>query len=100
MSDFQKPSIGQQGRYAIGSDCYPITVVYVSPSGKTIRVQHDSFRAGEGHDYFGAQKWIIERNLQGRVERFDWSPSLGCFSRKGTGYVRLDGWRAYQDPSF
>lgn len=52
--------LGTGACYAIGSDRYPATVI--AKTASTITVQNDTFTAGEGHNYFGAQVWNFSPN--------------------------------------
>lgn len=94
--------IGTPGYFAIGGDAYPVTLIKQSKTGKVIYVQYDEFVADKeaGHDYYGQQKWKFVRNENGRVERFDWSPTRQKYCQGGSGVVRFGNWAAKQDPSF
>jgi hypothetical protein len=100
MSNIPKPEVGTKGRYSIGSDTYPITIISVSKSGKTIQARVENFKAGPGHDFFGVQNWIIEENPNGRIETFTWHPSNQSYRQNGYGWVLFNGWYAKQDPSY
>jgi hypothetical protein len=49
-------AIGDGAAYWIGTDAYPMTVRQVSPSGKTVCVSRDGFRAAKGNSYADAEK--------------------------------------------
>lgn len=94
------PTVGTPGYIAIGSDCYPVTLVKISKGGSKVTVQVDNFVGDteNGHDYFGTQVWKITRNPKGRLETFNWSKKYQRY--RGSGSCYFGRWHAKQDPSF
>ncbi len=92
------PAVGMGFTTGAGSDCYPGTVIEVSKSGKTIKVQADDFvRADKAGPYTENQTYTYTANPNGHVETYrktkrGWT-SHG--SRGGLGFRR-----AYFDPHF
>ncbi len=103
--------VGDGVTEGIGSDRYAGTVTYVSPSGKTIRFTQDAYRATEGSDYYGTQKysytstpvvvgedWDGKPNTNERTAR--WNARAQRFKMNG-GYGSVSAGRnTYFDPSF
>lgn len=50
--EFVRPTVGDGATMYVGSDCYPYTVVKVSPSGKTIEMREDHYRIVSGDGSF------------------------------------------------
>jgi hypothetical protein len=93
------PSVGDGMHGGWGSDTYPFSVVEVNASGKTIKVQRDNFRAGEGHDYYGAQVWVTTENPFAPVLTARWSAKRGQYVLTGS-HALYAGRYVHQDPSF
>ena len=81
MDSTKKPTIGDGATYTIGADSYPYTVIEVSPSGKTIRVQRDRavLVGGEGED----SRHVYIPNTDREAETFTLRRSSGSYHRKG-----------------
>lgn len=95
-----KPKPGDRGRYHVGSDCYPITCISVTPKGREVKFRSESFKAGEGHDYYGTQVWECYENPDGAIHAAHWSEKRQRYQLNGCGSIFFDGWHARQDPSF
>ncbi len=80
-TETQTPAVGDGATYAIGMDRYAYTVIEVSPSGKTIRVQRDRVvRVGGEGD---GSRYIYIPNTDREVETFTLRRS-GSYHRKGS----------------
>ena len=88
--------IGTGATYSVGSDRYPATVV--AKTAKTVTVQSDDFRAGEGHNYFGAQNWICTPNPNRPKTVLRWSEKRQRWIGNGCAY-HIGHRSAYQNPS-
>ncbi len=95
------PEAGMPCTFIIGSDRRPGKVLSVN--GRTIVVQRVQFKPGEGHDYYGSQKWDILDEPEGGPEVYTLR-SNGRWARKGDSmkYANLVlGYaQAYHDPHF
>lgn len=95
------PKVGDGATMSVGSDCYPATVVKVSPSGKTVEIQMDEYtRYDLGGPFTEDQRYNYHRNPNGgirivRMTKRGWR--IG--GQRGTP-VSFGTRRAYQDPSF
>ena len=79
-TETQTPAVGDGATYAIGMDRYAYTVIEVSPSGKTIRVQRDRVvRVGGEGD---GSRYIYIPNTDREVET--------CTLRRSGSYQRAD----------
>ena len=66
--DNSVPQIGMGATELVGSDRYPFTVIAVSPSGKTAKIQADeAIRLDNRGIYTESQDYRYERDLGGRV---------------------------------
>jgi hypothetical protein len=90
-------NIGDGACYSVGSDRYPATVI--AKTAKTVTFQDDEFRAGEGHNYFGAQNWVFSPNPNGHIMIARWSEKRGGFVSGGRK-IHIGHRGAYQNPSF
>jgi len=85
----------------VGSDCYPYTIL--TQSETKITAQRDNFRAAEGSNWFGDQKWDITPDPQATIETFTLRKN-GRWVKAGDSLngcsLSTKGRRAYQDPSF
>lgn len=95
------PNVGDGATQQVGSDAYPLTVIAVSKSGATIKVQRDKVKhisgTFQGNDY----KADYEPDPEGAVLTARWSNVLGCYRTPGGTRIYATGNRRYyQDPSF
>lgn len=95
---------GMGATVGIGSDCYPYTIVEVSPDYKTIKMQRDHYEPAAGYDYYGSQVYNYTPDPNASVEVWT-KRNNGRYVRKGekkdSGYYLSIGVRkAYSDPSF
>ena len=99
-----KPFVGQPATYSPHSDCYPCTVVEVSKSEKTIKVQYDKYRVVSGHGNDGSAKYEILRDENGGIEAFSLRKNgrwvLVGDGLKNGGRLTLGIARRYYDPHF
>lgn len=77
------PAVGDGATYSIGLDCYAYTVIEVSPSGKTIRVQRDRVVRVGGEGEGENSRYIYIPNTDQEVEVFTLRKS-GNYYRKGS----------------
>ena len=94
---------GQGGTYTIGSDCYPITIVGWSKSGKTLFYQEATARPTRGSDFYGIQSCLYTPNTDAEIKKATWRRSNGgCFKPAGRpcGFVDAGGYSKRIDPSF
>lgn len=94
--------VGEAATVYIGSDRYAATVVSVSPS--KVIVQEDTYKAQEGSDYFGDQKYDYFSNPDGRTWTFTLRKN-GAFVIKGGNLrsgigVSVGSRETYFNPSF
>lgn len=99
-----KPTVGMPATVGVGGDRYPYTVTAVSKSGKSITIQRDQYKAAEGSNFFGAQKWEVVRDTEGHLEKWTLR-SNGRWCRQGDSMRYSNGlslgWaRPHQDPHF
>ena len=102
LPDGRTISAGQGGTYSIGADCYPITIVGWSQSGKTLFYQRATARPTRGSDLYGQQSYLYTLNPDAETEKATWRRSRGCFKPAGRtcGFVHADGYSKHTDPSF
>ncbi len=96
----ESPKVGDPATMLLYSDSHAGTVVYVSPSGKTIRVQKDRAALVAGNTRSERQEYTYERNPDGPITTYrkttrGWSNRNAAASRCLVG-VR----REWRDPSF
>lgn len=93
MSADIKP--GQGGSYSIGSDRYPVTVVKVSATGKTVWYRKaKSFRAGNGaHLFVDDTSADVQRATMRKCGKF--KPS-----GQRCGFLHFGEYDHYRDPHF
>lgn len=94
------PFVGMGATLQSGSDCYPYTVVEVSPTLDWVKVTSDTFTPGDKFDFYSNQNYIYTSDM-------DVSHGLllklhTCGKLKGTYSNRFHlGHKSYyQDPSF
>lgn len=103
---------GERVYFRVWTDCYPATVVWVSPSGHQVRVREDratvvdpDIQPGGFAPVHGPrQKWECHEDPEGELHTFTLRKS-GQWKRAGTrtreaGYVLRSGWHYYRDPNF
>lgn len=101
--------VGDGVTWGVGSDRYAATVTRVSASGKTIWFTDDEYRAAEGHQYYGSQKYEYESvpemeyvdpmgETRSNVKSARWNAKRNVFVYFGRAVG--SGRHAYQDPSF
>jgi hypothetical protein len=87
--------VGDGATMNVGSDCYPYTVVEVSPSGKTIKIQMDNYR-GVGGTYPDI-KFEYTKNPNGPISECKFSKKFNRWKANGHT-VHFGSRRYYQDP--
>ena len=113
------PYAGCAATEVVGSDCYPATVMWVSPSTlkvgdrevpRFVRISLDRYKVISGHGDDGSARYAYSRDIEDEPE----SGALYSYRPRLMGYVRVGirsdstaaqtlglGWRrAYRDPSF
>ena len=90
------PEVGDGGTHSPLTDCYPCTVIAVSPSGKTVTVQDDSHKVVGGK--WPDLEYEYARNPEGTIR-------VAKLRKDGRYHIGVCGvWfgsrRFYQDPSF
>jgi len=98
------PAIGMPATIAIGSDCYPATVIAISKSGRRITLQAATATPTADYNYTSNQVHTFAPNPNGSLTvcslRKDgrWRPA-GC--QANSGYrIHLGAYNSYSDPSF
>lgn len=94
------PEVGMGGTFGYGADCYPVTIIAMTPSRKTLTVQRDDYEPGPGHEriYGGRQEYVYSRNENGPTDIFTLRPD-GFYKIKGGKAVLGLGYRRfYRDP--
>lgn len=96
--------VGQPATYSPYTDCYPCTVVEVSKSGKTVKIQMDKWEVESGSGYDGSAKYRIIRDESGEIMTFSLRKN-GRFVEKGSkartgGRLTIGKARRYYDPHF
>ena len=94
-----KPEVGVGGTVMYWSDREPVTVIEVSPSGKTVKVQADSYTRVDTNGMSDAQRYEYERNPNGTVMTFRYSAKWKAFKSGSTKLV-LGRRERYYDFSF
>ena len=97
-------AVGTPVTIHVGSDCYPGKVVRVV-SRRCIEVTKVEFTAGEGHDYFGKQVWVVHHDRPDGCIRTYTLRINGEWVHEGESAHRRQALvigyaRAYQDPHF
>lgn len=93
------PKVGDGATLQIGSDSYPCTIIRISPSGKTLSLQRDSYRRTDSNGQSESQEYEFGRNPNGEIFQARFSSKRERWESKGRP-VSLNGRRAYFDPSF
>jgi hypothetical protein len=96
--------VGQGGTVALWSDCYPVTVLEVSSSGKSIKVQEDGFRRTDSNGLSEDQRYVYHRVSTNPVRTFTLRKT-GRYVEQGSDAksgpkLAVGERRAYRDPSF
>ena len=65
-----QPTVGMPATIVLWTDREPATVVYVSPSGKTVRVRECHARRTDSNGMSDDQSYHFEENLAGRLREF------------------------------
>jgi len=103
MTTLIKPAVGDGAYLQLGADAYAYTVIEVSPSGKTIKVQQDRHVRKDRNGLSEDQTYLYVPNPQAEVEVFTLR-SNGSYHRKGQpshyGALYVGERAAYRDPSF
>lgn len=95
---------GMGATVGIGSDCYPYTIVNVSPDYKTIEIQADEATPADGFEYYGNQVYNFTPNTNAPIEVWTLR-NHGKYVRKGNKkgrgfHLTIGSRRKYSDPSF
>lgn len=93
--------VGMGVTIGAGSDCYPATVVGLSKSGRTVKVQYDSYRRIDQNGLSESQQYVYSENKSGVIieVRMNKRGVWKVLGQKWLG-VSFGHRRAYYDPSF
>ena len=95
-----RPEVGMAATLLSWTDRSPATVIWVSASGKTIRVQADNYRRIDARGYYTEeQDYEYSPDPAGRVETARLT-KRGWRVTGGGGGVCLGHRERYRDPSF
>jgi len=94
-----RPEVGMAATILGWTDRYAGTVVWVSASGKTCRVQEDTAIRTDARGLSEWQDYTYERNPQGRVITFRLGKRGWRTAGRGAG-LHLGERQSYRDPSF
>lgn len=94
-----KPKVGDGATQSVGSDCYPFTIIEVSPSGKTLTLQRDDAHRIDRNGLSEDQRYIYTRATSGALRTARWSEKRQRYLVDGRP-VSVGVRRYYQDPSF
>lgn len=93
--------VGAEATMLLYSDTHAGTVIYVSPSGKTIKVQRDRAKLISGSTMSEEQGWTYERDSQGAITTYRFSAKHGWINRNAAARRCLVGQRReWRDPTF
>lgn len=93
--------VGDSATMLLYSDAHAGTVVYVSASGKTIKVQRDTAKRTDKNGQSEDQRYAYERNPGGPVTTYRFSSRYGWINRNATARRCLVGVRReWYDPTF
>jgi len=93
-----RPEVGMGATILMWSDRNPATIVWVSPSGKTIKIQQDTYRRTDQNGISEAQSYEYSRNPEAPVEtarltKRGWRVQGGCG-------ILIGNRERYRDPTF
>lgn len=94
------PKVGDGATIGVGSDRYPATVIWVSPSGHQAKVQYDSWKRTDHRGQSEQQEYEITPNPTGRIELVTRRANGKYQLRGGGSYVHFGRRSVYQDPHF
>ncbi len=95
---------GMGATVRIGSDCYPYTIIEVSPDYKTVKIQRDNYKPAKDYDYYKNQVYDYIPNTEAPIEV--WTiRNNGRYVKKGESknspfLLTIGNKIAYSDPSF
>jgi len=97
------PKVGDGATLCVGSDCYPYTIIEVSPDGNYVVVQEDNHTPTADCNYFGNQSYTYSTNPRGGIREFTRRKD-GRYHAIGqsmkSSSLSIGARRYYQDPSF
>jgi hypothetical protein len=97
------PKLGDPVTYSAGSDRYPATVIYISPTGHEVWIQSDDSRCISGNSHNSEQQeWEYTQNPNGGILKCRWSLKRHRWMSDGARGVPVAfGHRErYNDPCF
>ena len=95
-----RPEVGMPATILLWTDRSPATVIWVSASGKTIKVQEDAYRRTDTRGYYTEeQDYEYSPDPAGRVETVRLT-KRGWRVKGGGSGVMLGHRERYEDPSF
>lgn len=80
------------------TDRHPYTVVEISESRQTVKVQADNYKRTDKNGMSDSQSYEFSPNTDSPIETLRWSKKRGLYTRKGTPFWL--GRRCYHDYSF
>lgn len=98
MAEIITPEVGMGATIQVGSDCYPYTVIAVSPSGKTVTIQEDEAQLVSGSIFSKRQEYEYRSNPNGRTMTVRRNKHGRWGKRHFPVYIGRR--RYYRDPSF
>ncbi len=93
-----RPEVGMGATILMWSDRNPATIVWVSPSGKTIKIQQDTYRRTDQNGNSEEQSYEYSRNPDALVETARLTKR--GWRLKGGGGILLGRREEYRDPTF
>lgn len=100
-----EPKVGMGATYGYGSDCYPATIIEVSPSGKRLTIQRDEVLVTSGSDQTGDKIYTLLEDPNGATIEYSlrknnrWYPVGQPIDHRSYG-LTIGSRTYYQDPSF
>lgn len=92
------PKVGDAATQQHVSDAYPLTVIAVSKSGATIKVQRDKVIRISGSFQTNDYQCEYESDPKGAVLTARWSNVYGCYRTPGGTRIHVGSRRYYQAP--
>jgi hypothetical protein len=99
-SAMPRPEVGMGATILMWSDRLAATIIWVSPSGKTIKLQHDTARRTDARGYYTEdQDYEYSRDPGGRIETARLTKRGWRLAGGGPG-VLIGHREEYRDPTF
>lgn len=94
------PEIGQGVTICLWSDCEPATIIGVSPGGKKITIQEDTWRRTDDNGMSDSQEYEYDRDPNGEIHVASLRKDGTYRLAKSKTRVSLFGRRKFHDFSF